>query len=90
MPVTIQLTYRNYESLLREGLLRLEDEPCPQGGVPRGERRPGAGAEQVEGDTRGRVARARRLWGASHGRGRGADRAGTLPTLWDEAASSAL
>ena len=59
MPVTIKVDYRSYELLLPEGALRLENEPCPQGGVPRGERRPGAGAEQVAGDTRDRVARAR-------------------------------
>jgi len=29
MPVTIQMTYRIYESLLREGRLRLEGQPCP-------------------------------------------------------------
>ena len=90
MAVTIKLTYRNYESLLREGRLRLEDEPCPQGSLPRSERRRGAGAEQVEGDTRAGVARGRRFRGASHGGGRSADRAGTLPALWDEAASSAV
>jgi hypothetical protein len=29
MPITIELAYRSYESLMREGLLVLEDEPCP-------------------------------------------------------------
>jgi len=30
MPITIKLPYRTYEMMLREGRLRLENEPCPR------------------------------------------------------------
>ncbi len=30
MPITINLSYRNYEVMLREGRLELENEPCPR------------------------------------------------------------
>ncbi len=30
MPLTLELPYRTYKALLREGLLVLEGEPCPR------------------------------------------------------------
>lgn len=33
MPITIDTHYREYERLVREGRLNLEDVPCPRRGV---------------------------------------------------------